>query len=461
MSLRHTIKISLHSILSAKLSGAIGLVSIFYGINIVLGLGRDMILSATFGATKQLDAFLLGMSFVRVNGLLISAAIANALIPVFVDIITKKKYEIALAFIMRGLRDLSIALVILAIAVIGLATPLAKLLGPGLDANGQSILIHTLQGLAPLFLILGLSGLTKTVADSTGRYISHPVLLLSMTAGLIGCVAFFHRSLGIRSAIIGMVGGALIGLLVQLFIIAWKRNNLISQYFQQIWEHKFAIWHIPGSSLPYYSILILLVSSFVTQAQGIIERRYVSYLPAGTMVSLSLALSVLGIPTALLLPAISSVLLPHFVRQEHNNDGSDYGLSLLQYGALILTFIMVTIVYWLGGNFMIHILFYRGAFSESAVISTVKILRLLSLSLTPYILAVIFRQVLLAKKMLIADLAVITIVLLIKLFLLQLFVVHYGIDAIIAIMIFGSLFSALLYFGIIQYLKKHTIGINE
>ena len=451
MSLRHTIKTSLHSILSAKLSGAIGLVSIFYGINIVLGLGRDMILSATFGATKQLDAFLLGMSFVRVNGLLISAAIANALIPVFVDIITKKKYEIALAFIMRGLRDLSIALVILAVTVIGLATPLAKLLGPGLDANGQSILTHTLQGLAPLFLILGLSGLTKTVADSTGRYISHPVLLLSMTAGLIGCVAFFHKSLGIRSAIIGMVGGALTGLLAQLFVIAWKRNNLISQYLQQIWEHKSTIWHIPGSSLPYYSILILLVSSFVTQAQGIIERRYVSYLPAGTMVSLSLALSVLTIPTVLLLPAVSSVLLPYFVRQEQNQIQSRFGLSIFQYGILLGIFLMFTALYWLGGSFIIDILFYRGAFSKNAVDLTANILRLLSISFAPYILAMVFRQVLLANRMLIADLGVITIVLFSKLVFLQLTVPYYGIYGIIFTIILGAFLSALFYFLIIQY----------
>ena len=37
---------------------AIGLVSVFYGINILLGLGRDSLLAAKFGATEQLDALL-------------------------------------------------------------------------------------------------------------------------------------------------------------------------------------------------------------------------------------------------------------------------------------------------------------------------------------------------------------------------------------------------------------------
>src|SRR4030066_801020 len=82
---------------------AIGLVSVFYGINIVLGLGRDSLLAAKFGATEQLDALLLGLNFVRTLGISLALAVAGVLVPVFTPFILANDSRLVLNLSYRWL----------------------------------------------------------------------------------------------------------------------------------------------------------------------------------------------------------------------------------------------------------------------------------------------------------------------------------------------------------------------
>ena len=88
-----TTKIALKSQYSKNIAGIqIGAVSLFYGINVLMNFLRDVVFATTFGATKQLDILLIGVSFVRTTGMLLIIAISSALIPIFAPMVSKKEW---------------------------------------------------------------------------------------------------------------------------------------------------------------------------------------------------------------------------------------------------------------------------------------------------------------------------------------------------------------------------------
>jgi putative peptidoglycan lipid II flippase len=362
-----------------------------YGANIVLALGRDSLLAATFGASEALDAFLIGFSFIRTLGLLLSASVAGGLIPIFVTLIQQNRTMEMLSTMRRWMRDSLVLLLGLSILLAIFAEPVVGILGPGLDAAGRKVLQGILYWLLPLLLTLGFSGLTKTIADSTGRYLADPFLRGMITVGLILGVLFLRPKYGITSAAIGTVGGAILGLLLQSLVIGFGSKLR--------WSGVLPLrggGSVHTTGIPYRNMVELFLASILIQAQGILERAFASQLAAGSVVAFSLATSVASVPVTLALPALSAVLLPHVVRQDLTQR-RDYGLSLSQHLAIVLPFALLSLVFWLGSDIAVRHLFTRGRFSQQAAQQTSLTIRWLSLGLVPYVSMTILRQVLIAR----------------------------------------------------------------
>ena len=194
---------------------AIGLVSVFYGINILLGLGRDSLLAAKFGATEQLDALLLGLNFARTLGISLALAVAGVLVPFFTPIILANDSRLVLNLSYRWLVASMIALIPLSLLLAYFALPVAKLLGPGLNDAGLQELSRVLVILSPLLIILACAGLGKALSESYGTYFAYPLFLGFCTLGLIAGV-LLASPWGVQSAALGMLGGGVVGLAAQI-----------------------------------------------------------------------------------------------------------------------------------------------------------------------------------------------------------------------------------------------------
>lgn len=423
---------------------AISIVSLLYGINVVIGLGRDSALAATFGATEQLDALLLGINFVRTLGLQMALVVATAFIPLFVPLVMSDDYQ-ALAKLTR--RWLQLSLVILLPACLLLmyfSHSIANLLGPGLSESGQTTLSYVLAGLSPLLIILCCAGVGKAIADSSGTYVAYPILLGLMSLGVIGGVVTAEPHWKLQGAVAGIVLGSGIGLALQTILII--RHISV----RQIWRRLPSLLRFRGSSdnltLPYRSMVLLLGTSLLILSQGLIERAYTSHLPSGSVVALSLALSVVGVPTALLLPAISSVLLPHLVRQE-NKSRRRYGFSLRQYAVLVGVFAVVTCGFWLCSDLFTELLFLRGRFSAEAAALTSQTMRWISLAFITYVLGAVLRQVLIARHMIHFDFCISGVILFVEILLLYFLVPILGLKGVALEMLATSFLYVVLCFG--------------
>jgi putative peptidoglycan lipid II flippase len=183
--------------------------------------------------------------------------------------------------------------------------------------------------------------------------------------------------------------------------------------------------------------------------QGVVERAYASQLPSGSVVALSLALNVLGIPSTLVLPAVSAVLLPALSRLEQQGRLERFGLPLQHYGIILLLAAAVTLALYLSSDFLVRLLFLRGKFTEEAAALTSMIIKLTSLCLIAYVLMTVLRQVLIARNLMAHDALISAITLVTKISLLQILVPRYGIFGLIASLVATTFATSFLYIGLI------------
>lgn len=426
---------------------AIGLVSVFYGINILLGLGRDSLLAAKFGATEQLDALLLGLNFARTLGISLALAIAGVLVPFFTPIILANDSRLVLNLSYRWLVASMIALIPLSLLLAYFALPVAKLLGPGLNEAGLQELSRVLVILSPLLIILACAGLGKALSESYGTYFAYPLFLGFCTLGLIAGV-LLASPWGVQSAALGMLGGGVAGLAVQTWLIG-RRSPL-----KNAWLIKNPERFAPpsaGPRLPLKNVLFLLGSSLLVLLQGLVERAYASQLPPGSVVALSLSLNVLGVPSTLILPAVSAVLLPVLSRLEQQGRSKRFGLPLQYYLIIIFLAAAATICLIFTSDVIVRLLFLRGKFTEEAASLTSMIIKLTSIGLIAYVLTTVLRQVLIARHLMAHDALISGITLVTKIILLQILVPRYGIFGLIAAIVITAFGTSALYIGLIYY----------
>jgi putative peptidoglycan lipid II flippase len=378
-------------------------------------------------------------------GLQIAFAVAGVLVPFFTPIILAKDSRLILTLSYRWLGASMVALIPLALLLAYFALPVAKLLGPGLNDAGLRELSRILVILSPLLIILACAGLGKALSESYGTYFAYPLFLGFCTLGLIAGV-LLGSSWGVQSAALGMLGGGVAGLVAQTVVIGRGSPLKNARPFQNPGLPTNAP---PAPRLPIKYVLFFLGSSLLVLLQGVVERAYASQLPSGSVVALSLALNVLGVPSTLVLPAVSAVLLPALSRLEQQGRSERFGLPLQHYVIILLLAAAVTVVLYLSSDFLVRLLFLRGKFTEEAASLTSMIIKLTSLCLIAYVLITVLRQVLIARHLMAHDALISGITLVTKISLLHILVPRYGIFGLIASLVITTFGTSLLYIGLI------------
>ena len=432
----------------------IGFVTIFYGINILLGLGQNALLAAKFGATEQLDALLIGLNFVRTLGIQLALAVASVFIPFFTPMILADDTNLVADLSCKWLRISGWVLIPLSFVLAVCSFPLAKLLGPGLNDAGIKELSRSLLMLSPVLMILAVAGLGKALSDSYNMYFIFPLFLGLCSLGIIvGVILGYHC--GVQSASVGLMAGGVGGLVMQALLIK-KRLPFLKECL--IPRAREPSENLPAPpKLPIKNVTLLLGSSFLVLLQGVVERAYASHLPAGSIVALNLGLNVLGVPSTLVLPATSAILLPLLSRLEERGESKIFGLPWQYYLIILIGSIAVTLLLFFGSDFIVRVLFLRGKFSEEAASLTSMVIKVMVFGFCAYVFITILRQTLIARKMVTLDALINGLTLAIKIVILTILVPKYGLKGLAIAIVSSTFVTATFYIGIIyyQYRLKH------
>ncbi|OGY50134.1 MAG: murein biosynthesis integral membrane protein MurJ [Candidatus Buchananbacteria bacterium RIFCSPHIGHO2_02_FULL_40_13] len=213
---------------AAIIIGALSLISR------ILGIFRDRILAAQFGAGDTLDAYYAAFRLPDlVYNILILGAISAGLIPVFTGLIVKKfgGENEAWKLINSVLNLLFLAVVVIC-ALLFLSTPyLMPLITPGFSQEKMAMVISLskIMFLSPIFL--GLSAIFGSILQSFRRFFVYSLAPIFYNVGIIIGALYLVDYFGIYGLAWGVVLGSFFHLLVQIpptFSLGYKYQAIFN-----------------------------------------------------------------------------------------------------------------------------------------------------------------------------------------------------------------------------------------
>ena len=202
---------SLRSLLPAA-----AVLSLFGILSRILGVVRDRLLTSTFGRSIETDAFLASNRIPDlIYQLLIVGAVSSVLIPAYTSARERGPDE-AKRFAGNVMTLVLGALALTSLVAFLFATPLARVLTAGFDAQGIELTatLMRIQLVAPI--LLGASSICAALLQTHGTFWTFAIAPVLYNIGQIIGISVLSHTYGIEGAAWGVGIGALLHLLIQL-----------------------------------------------------------------------------------------------------------------------------------------------------------------------------------------------------------------------------------------------------
>ena len=285
---------------AAIIIGALSLVSR------LVGIFRDRILAAEFGAGDTLDIYYAAFRLPDlVYNLLIIGAVSAGLIPVFTSLLSQNKKNEAWKLINSILNILSLGLIVVCLILFASAPWLLPFITPGFDPEKMRLVVGLSQVMFLSPILLGLSAIFGSILQSFRKFFAYSIAPIFYNVGIIFGALFFVKWLGIYGLAWGVVLGAGLHFLIQLLPVFFTDYRYS---FSFDFKNKFVI-DVVKLMLP------RTLSLIVSQMNFLVITIMASTLAAGSLAIFNLSnnlqnfpLGIFGVSLAVAaLPALSSL----------------------------------------------------------------------------------------------------------------------------------------------------------
>lgn len=324
----------------------------------ISGLVREMVVSAAFGLSADLDAYFIARLVpTLVNNIIAGSAIGAAITPIL-------SRELAL-----GRRDefwrIASSVTNLLLLITGALTALGiwlapliiSILAPTLPITSQQIATTLLVIMMPTLLLGGWLNMLLAMLNSLDRFTAPALIFLALNLGIILTVVLLTPTLGIYSVGLGFLIGVLLQVIVQFFELRREQPR-----------YSFGIdWHHPALRATFAAFLPITALSIVAQINLVVDRSMASSLPTGSVGALSYADTVLGIFYMVGI-SLGIAVFPSLSRMAAINDAAATARTIAQ-SLRLLIFVLTPISFLLilFGSPLVGLILGRGKFDAGAV----------------------------------------------------------------------------------------------
>jgi len=182
----------------------------------ILGLIREGLLMARFGASPDLDIYFAAFRLPDfIYNILIAGGIVVAFLPLFSEVFHQDK-EKAWQFTNNTLNVFLILLILLCLILFIFTPQLVKLIVPGfsVEQKFQTITLTRLMFLSPI--LLGLSSIFSSVLQYFHRFLAYGLCPIFYNLGIIFGILFLSPRWGILGVSLGVILGAVLHFLIQI-----------------------------------------------------------------------------------------------------------------------------------------------------------------------------------------------------------------------------------------------------
>jgi len=364
----------------AKLTKAVGTMSVMTSVSRVLGFVRVMVIARIFGAGMVADAFFQAFRISNIlRELLAEGSMSAAFIPVFTEYLHTKSHKEArelasavfyiLMFILAGVVLLGVAL-----------TPqLVSVIAHGWVRFPEKfeLTVYLTRIMFPYIFFVGLSAVTMGVLNSMGSFASPALAPVMLNLSMIGFALFVSPMMSnpIAGLAIGVVFGGLLQLLIQLPPLKKKGMGFFF-IFKPAHE---GVKKVGRLTIP------VVGSQAATQINIFISSIIAAYLPEGSVSYLYYAMYLYQFPHGIFGVSIAMATLPSMSRYAAVGDNEALK-DTLAFGFRYIFFLMLPAMV---GLIVLRIpitslLLQRGTFTYADTQGTAYALLFFSLGLCAY-----------------------------------------------------------------------------
>lgn len=236
----------------------------------VLGLARDSLLTAFFGAGMESDAFLTASTIpTTLFDVVIGGVISATFIPVFNDIMAKRGKDEAMCFVNKFVTMIVCITVLISMVGILFRNELVGFMASGYDAEKQQLAANLTAIMFPMIIFTGLAFSFVGLLQSFGEYNIPSIISLVSNLAII----LYYVMLGKRFGIYG---------LAVTMIVAWSL-----QFFIEVpWIKKFGVKYRPDFRFKDKSVMQaiklagpMLIATWVQPLYTIVNQKIASNIP--------------------------------------------------------------------------------------------------------------------------------------------------------------------------------------
>ncbi len=321
----------------------------------VLGLAREIVTAAFFGATGCLDAFNVAYTLANLaRQLLAEGALSAAFVPVFSKALTESRSR-ALSLARQVMSVLLMASFAVTLFGIIAAPLLTSLMAPGFDPEKAVLTTGLTRWLFPFLIVISLAALTMGTLNSLGSFFVPAMAPAFSNLTFIVTAPFFVARWGVYGLVFSVLCGGTMHFLSQ-WIWSFRTGAVLIPERPDFTDPD--LRRAMALFLPYAAGLSL------NQLNPVISRMLGSFLQEGSISVLNYANRILQLPLGLFVIAISQAVLPQLSRISEPEEFVSAIRNALRFALFIVLPASIAII--LLSDPIVHLLFVRGAFGESA-----------------------------------------------------------------------------------------------
>ncbi len=339
----------------------------------VLGLIREIITAAWFGASGVLDAFNVAFTLANLaRQLLAEGALSASFVPVFSRVLAAKGREAAERLARQTFSVLLAGTAGAVLIGIAISPLLVTIMAPGFDPVKAALATSLTRWMFPFLLFVSLAALAMGVLNSMGSFFVPALAPALSNVVYIVLVVLMASYYGPWALVLAVLSGG-----VCQFLLQW------------VWSGRMGVSLLPSRPDLKDPDLRKMLALFLPYAAGlslnqvnpVISRMLASFLEEGAISVLNYANRVIQLPLGIFVIAVSQAVLPQLSRCSPD-DVSDFR-DIMRDSLRFTLFVVfpATLGLVLVSDEIVHLLFVRGAFDLPAWRGTSISLAMYSLGL--------------------------------------------------------------------------------
>ncbi len=340
-------------------------ITIANGLGVISGILLDMLTAARFGLGREMDTFFLAATIPQMLVSVFNSIGARAMVPVFTRVLSeenKRDFESFLSTVLAfGLLAMGAG-----VAVFFLISPVViRALSPRLSGMDFKLAVRILRILCLSLLPLAVVEPLRAVHLSHGRFFLASITNAVRFSAVIVILSLLYQPWGILALAWGHALGTLAQAVCLMLSFYWHGGRCMPVLL---------IRH-PAIRTLLHQFVPPLIGELTGQSNIIVERFLASFLPPGTVSALGYSRRIVTALHGLFVNSVGTALLPH-LSLETLQQSREQIRRLTLLGIRLTTFFtgLVMVSTMALSRPLVGLLFRRGAFDQSAVEITARLL---------------------------------------------------------------------------------------